>query len=329
MPRTPYVFVSERSFIADPDSITRDGGHQIDWDSVPESYRLNATTVTLAGAVVGARNTVVKKVFANATGGTFIDTYATVPTGAITYSATAATLVANMQAAYDALSTIGAGNSIVSAGPGGVAEIYIEFTGKLGAQPITAPTSNAGSLTSGSTATITTSTPITGVSSATSITVTPTIQDIPDNSWIHFPGGVNAQTTAAVPAGATTIPVTHIVGNIPTASVGNIYGSLAKIILAGTAMGIAGTSDGMKMAPRVASTNPAIGLLETDAQEFPGRSDALTGFGLIRGGIIYENMTPDGSANSGTIPSGIKTELAAAGTGWVYLSHTNTATTQS
>src|SRR5437660_210706 len=57
------------------------------------------TTITLGGLI---------------TGGSFTVTVAGVTTGAIAWSASASTVAANIQAALDALSTVGPGNSVVS-----------------------------------------------------------------------------------------------------------------------------------------------------------------------------------------------------------------------
>jgi hypothetical protein len=64
------------------------------------------------------------------------------------------------------------------------------------------------------------------------------------------------------------------------------------------------------VSPRVDTTNPATGILESDAKEGDRGPDALTGYGIIRGGGIYENLLPDATGGPPkTIASAIKTEL--------------------
>ena len=63
--------------------------------------------------------------------------------------------------------------------------------------------------------------------------------------------------------------------------------------------------------PRVAITNPAIGLLETTAVE-GDLTAAKTGYGLVIGGVIYETLLP------AALDEDTQNELQAAGTGFVF-----------
>lgn len=68
-------------------------------------------------------------------------------------------------------------------------------------------------------------------------------------------------------------------------------------------------------------TETAVGILIGQANE-SDRSDALTGYGLLLGGVVYNNLLPDfGQANLATW----KTELETGALTFVYLTHTNTA----
>lgn len=68
-------------------------------------------------------------------------------------------------------------------------------------------------------------------------------------------------------------------------------------------------------------TEVAAGILIGQANE-SDRSDALTGYGLLLGGVVYGNLLPDaGQAGLATW----KTELETNGLTFVYLTHTNTA----
>lgn len=88
-----------------------------------------------------------------------------------------------------------------------------------------------------------------------------------------------------------------------------------KFLVAGTVVGeLAGAG---RVAPRVATTNPAIGILETDAVE-DERFAALSGYGVMKGGILYENLLPDATGTPKTLSAAIKTELNAAGNGFAF-----------
>jgi hypothetical protein len=56
----------------------------------------------------------------------------------------------------------------------------------------------------------------------------------------------------------------------------------------------------------------AVGILETNAAQNAG-SHALTGYSLIVGGVLYENLCPDATGTPKAIPAQYKTELAANG----------------
>jgi len=96
-----------------------------------------------------------------------------------------------------------------------------------------------------------------------------------------------------------------------------------KVLKAGTAVGSLLSGNG-SVSPRVVTTNPAVGLLATDAvQDDPAAP--LSGYGLIKGGIIYETLLPDASGSPPTLAAAIKTELQAAGvsTGFVFVAYSD------
>lgn len=97
------------------------------------------------------------------------------------------------------------------------------------------------------------------------------------------------------------------------------YGESGKRkIPAGTIMGeLAGAG---LLRPRVVTTNPATCILATDAIE-DDKAAALTGYGVIKGGVIYENLLPEG------VPAAaVKTELDAAGTGFAWETYADSRT---
>jgi len=67
-----------------------------------------------------------------------------------------------------------------------------------------------------------------------------------------------------------------------------------------------------KLSPRVVTTNPATGFLETDAKE-GDLSAAISGYGYVTGADLYENLLPDSSGGPPRVlASAIKTELGTA-----------------
>lgn len=94
-----------------------------------------------------------------------------------------------------------------------------------------------------------------------------------------------------------------------------------KVLPALTAVG--SLLGGGKVSPRVADTNPAVGLLATTAIEGED-SAAATGYGLFIGGPFYENLLPDATGGPPkTLPADIKAELAEAGTGFAWRTYSD------
>lgn len=119
-----------------------------------------------------------------------------------------------------------------------------------------------------------------------------------EHSITRIPGGRQIDW-ANITAGAGVVPPLNADGK--------------KWLKAGTVVGdLLGAG---KLRPRVVTTNPAIGLLETDAVE--GEASApLSGYGVINGGNIFQNYLPDATGGPpATLPAAIVTELSAAGVG--------------
>jgi hypothetical protein len=126
--------------------------------AVPGYVKLAASKTFVAGTVLGekigtdSKQSLTPSTGANAiTGGTYKLTYATIQTAAINATASAA----DIQAALEALSSIGAGNVLVTGGPLMSGVVYIEFRGTLGNAARTAISVDATSLTSGGAAAVT------------------------------------------------------------------------------------------------------------------------------------------------------------------------------
>lgn len=90
---------------------------------------------------------------------------------------------------------------------------------------------------------------------------------------------------------------------LPTAWEGNIPpGTIVSLTIEG------------KIVPRSTTTETAVGILVSSANQ-DSRVDALSGYGIIVGGVIYENLLRE---NTDINFDTWKTELQAAGTGFVF-----------
>lgn len=163
--------------------------------------------------------------------------------------------------------------------------------------------------------TITVST--TAGSTATAIEVTALAKTIPKDVNLYFTGtGVFARLTANAAQGTTSIPVAAPGTAINSGDTAVHPGTGSKSLPAGKA--IAELSSG-KIVPRSDAPGSEVcaGFLETNAFE-DDVSAALTGYGVIIGGNLYENLLPDADvygASTGVIAVTYKNELASATNG--------------
>lgn len=156
---------------------------------------------------------------------------------------------------------------------------------------------------------------------ATTLTVVALTFAIPANTALRFGTDEFAYVTVAAAVGATSLTVQALVNTIEAGDTAAYVGSGYKTLLPGTVMGIA--TSGM-MYPRVATTNPADGLLATHAYE-NSQVAALSGYGLCVGAIVYENLLPDATGGPpATLPSAMKTELASNTKGFIYREYSDT-----
>lgn len=148
---------------------------------------------------------------------------------------------------------------------------------------------------------------------ATSVPVDALTYAIPSGTLLDFGAKKFARLSSAAAAAATSITVDAIA----TALVDNdaathivTAGAGYKTLRAGTVIGeLLGSG---KISPRVDTTNPATGILETDATE-DDKAASLSGYGVLVGGVLYENMLPDATGGPPKVLlSAIKTELATA-----------------
>ena len=82
-----------------------------------------------------------------------------------------------------------------------------------------------------------------------------------------------------------------------------------KVLPAGTVVGE--LLGGGKISPRVVTTNPAVGILATTAIE-GDKSAAVSGYGMLKGGVIYEALLPESTGTPKVLAAAVKTELKSA-----------------
>lgn len=156
---------------------------------------------------------------------------------------------------------------------------------------------------------------------ATSVSVAALPLALPAGATLDFGGpGRFAKLTAPAAVGATSLTVEALDAIIPTATtaVYTISKSGNKAVPSGTVM--AQLANG-KVVPRAArpGAEVAIGLLwGTAIENLP--SHAYSGYAIIVGGVIYENLLPEGAPIAG-----IKTELVNAGTGWLWQTYADSS----
>lgn len=143
----------------------------------------------------------------------------------------------------------------------------------------------------------------------TSLTVDALTAALMPGDLINFGAAGRVRVTAAAAVGATTVAVEAIPADIADNAVGIAYNTTSpKMLPAGTAVGKAGSTDGLMIFPRVVTTNPAFGILKEDCVE-GNPASSLTGVGVWQSGGFWENRLPDAVKNGGSLPAGIKSEL--------------------
>lgn len=158
------------------------------------------------------------------------------------------------------------------------------------------------------------------LAAATSITVDALPIALPVGTRLDFTGaGEFAILTAPAALGATSLTVEALDAGIEDNDEATylVSNSNKKVIPAGTVMCIIAANN--KMVPRVArpGSEEAIGLLVSSATEDEG-TEGLSGYGVVIGGVIYENLLPE------TITS-YKTELENNGTSWAWQTYADSS----
>lgn len=168
----------------------------------------NAVVVKLNGAIAAGKNEKQSAVKTGApTGGTFTLTWSGQTTAAIAFNADAATV----QAALEALSNIAPGDVSVTTVPLGW---LVEFTGTLRRTNVAAMTASGAGLTGGSSPSIAIVTEQAGSADPVSLTVDAIAGELPAGTTLQFPLGITAVTGLLAMAGATSVPVSYVSGDI-------------------------------------------------------------------------------------------------------------------
>lgn len=288
----PPAVVDSRTLVSAP-------GRQIDWDKVPAQYAATSVKVTVDG--VNSADATTLNVTALP---------AALPQGAVIGFGSKKFARLTLPALAGAVALTVEALPVAFAG----AEVgYYQGTGKKFVPPLTVMAEVSGgkivprSLASAGTATsaVKASGANTGNGTMGAITITGTPQP-----------GVYRLRITRVAANAGDFVITDPNG----ATLG--YGAVAAAFSGG---GLAFTladgstdfaiGDGFDITVVLTGlTTGAIGLIETGANE-DSDTDALTGYGLLIGGVFYENMLPDASGSPKVLPSAYKAELQTVGVG--------------
>lgn len=274
--------ISRPPFVVDRSMVVRDGGHQIDWDTLGPQFEEGAVAVTTAETVEPGETAVdVVALPVALKEGTLLD-FGDSEGGVVTASAAIATATT---VGVTALPRAMRSGEILDFGVH--KEVQLTANAAKGATTITVEALDT-ALAGGETFTVPVVRMVLHVAAdaaagAVSITVDPA--DVPIES------GVSAYVDA-----------------LPR--------STGRKIRAGTVMDELSSG---QLVPSSLNTGgvTAKGILETDAEE-DSRTDASTGYGLITSGSFYENLLPEASGSPAVINSTWKTELLARGGFWLF-----------
>ena len=308
--------ITRPPFVVDVSTLVRGQGRQINWDRVPESFRqgAHATVVVGSGGAPGNATSIpVAVTFLN--GGTVIPAGAVLDFGGGKYARVAAPYTSGANITVDAIPTAVVQNDTATyfePGDSGrkslPAGTVISLDGPTRTVVGAAVTGNTGNGTIGTVSATFLAEPgvyrITCVEPATN-----------GGLWtVEAPDGTTIGD-AVVGTAATVGGVTFTIADGSTDfAVGDQFT---------VEVNIAAASQSALAIPRSLNRGDAIGILEAGAvQNDP--SAALSGYGVLVGGVFNENMLPD--AVSGELNEDWKDELDRSGTGFSWQYYTDTRT---
>lgn len=285
------TYSSRPAFVLDQESLTRESGRQVDWDAVPETYRISNLTVQLAAAAAaGAVALTTDPLPAKVNAGTVLNFGTYLPV-------TVTVNDADVNATETGI-TVAALSGPIPAGT------ILQFSGAgAGFAKLTAAAALG----------------------ATALVVEALPEDIDNAATALFPGGTKqAVVTANAASGAAALVVDELQFALADDATASLPGTGGKRIKASTAVC---ELSGGKVCPRLnrPGSETTIGFLETDADELD-KSAALTGYGVIVGGVLYENLMQEAAGTPAVIPTAYKTEVqtAGVGTGFAFRQYQNT-----
>lgn len=130
------------------------------------------------------------------------------------------------------------------------------------------------------------------LAAATSIAVAALSGSIPSGTVLDFGGDEFARLTADAPVGATTLAVAPLPQALEGGETARYVGPGArKFVRAGTRMRELPNGKIIEHASPTAG-GALFGLLETNAAE-DDKNAAITGYGVIRGGLVYQALLPE------------------------------------
>lgn len=147
------------------------------------------------------------------------------------------------------------------------------------------------------------------IATATTVPVDALPAALPSGTRLFATDGTVIVLTAAAAAGATSLTVTAITNAVVDNDVLSYDGGGDKILKHGQPVQPA-AGDAGKVIPAVSGSGFAFGLLEGPALENDVAA-ALTGYGVIVGGVVYRTLVPN-------LDSTIEAELKANGQGFRF-----------
>lgn len=276
MAQRTTTYPTRPAFVVDPGSIMRSSGRQVDWDQVSELFRPGAANVVVGAAGAPPAAT-------------------SVPVAALVKDIPAGTVldfgVDNFVVTMNGAALAAATSITVLALPGAVqAGQILDFGGAKFARVATDTAAGA------------TAIPVDALPTALAGAETANVK-----------GSKLVEVTTAADAGDTALVVEQLPHALDSGDTAIIAGVGDKFIPAGT---VVAQLTGGKVVPR--SSRPgaetATGILETPAEE-NSAVDSLSGYGVIVGGVLYENNLPDATGSPAVLPTAYKNELQAAGVG--------------
>lgn len=278
------TYPTKQNFVVDPNSIVRSSGRQVDWDKVSSLFKPGSFNVVIGtgGAAPGVLSVPVVALEGDIPAGTVLD----FGVDSFTVTMNAAALAAATSITVLALPGPLQAGQILDFGGAKFARVSTDTAAGATAVPVDAlPTALAGTETA----------------------------LVKGSKIVELSADAEAGDTALV---TEATPHALNAGEIAIAEDQNRDASAGKFIPAGTVV-VELTSG--KIVPRASrpGSETAWGIMETGANEVSA-SDSLSGYGVMKGGNLYENLLPDADGTTGLLPSGYKTELAAAGTGFAF-----------